>query len=1095
MIAPSWSVNPRFRQSPDNPAASATDAEESARPPGIDYGKGFAPGVSRGIVHRLAQEGTPWPGPDEVDDEHEPELFDRLARQKIRSGPMGVVLPRFLPYHDGGDSGESAQMRKAYRVMENDSTVSGAVKGLIYGVAAQDAQFLPYDKHDDNAQKQCEYVRWNLQDRINEGFSGLVWNILSGGLRDGYSVCVRDWCVQRDGEYRGSWPLRQLRAMDTGQTCVLETDSIGNVVAVLGLEYNSGELFSPADFVIWRHCPNYNSPTGCSAFRSIYKDYWYLQTAKQLRAIAGSKRAMSFVWGTYKTTAQQTQLQGVLAKLESRNWAAVPEDVKLNVADIAGSSDSIFNDWERDCTERIIFGLQHATLQAITGDAGQQRGDTKVHGKQSDLVRWFLTCGIENVHNNHDTGLIRDITNLNFKDVRGYTKLRMSSPDIAEMVQRAGLAKTLQELGLDLSKEDITDRFGFAAPKGPEDVLKKAQGGPGGAMPPGASGPGAQPPAAPGEEDAPPETEEVDPSEGFFDLGLGDTPGQEDEDESESTDTEKFAEEDWTGSPTRTGGTKWVNKGGRVVYSKTNPGISKRKPKAEKPAPVPRHAKAAPDQASGKAAPEPAPQEYGHHVRVDVGGMSPEQIGSLKKVADKLKDDRTMDRDAKIAAFEKAHAEVMAGKSAEKNLDAAPSEIDPRVKALAPAQEKAANYTRSRHGLAPLTFELKRVPLASITPSQTGEDYDNGSSRELAKHVKEFGKSGREEDYAPIAVDEHGKIIDGNHRHAAAKMAGLTHVNALVPVKTAKPVKPPKANPKAAVDEARASIKALIDSGKMPTAEQTKVLADTIAGMTGAQRTDLKSRLGIKVGGAVAMQAKKIAEQALAKATPPAPKFEPREIPPPSPGTAVAIKSIRGHLEKQVHLSAEQKKTYGDAVERVFRAMPEALVKRVAAGVKKIEWHANTTTLSKTLKGNAESHSPVKVNGYYSPSRKMVALDGATQSGAFGDDKKPDPGYGTYAHEFTHALDPDFVVAKSKEWDTIWEEEIRHQGKPGSPPLGKYATSSNVEGFAEFGRALWGSNVPPEVIEKRFPKASAFFRDHHKWDTLGREDEDVDLGV
>jgi len=100
---------------------------------------------------------------------------------------------------------------------------------------------------------------------------------------------------------------------------------------------------------------------------------------------------------------------------------------------------------------------------------------------------------------------------------------------------------------------------------------------------------------------------------------------------------------------------------------------------------------------------------------------------------------------------------------------------------LVQKQTLSANATRKSQGKPPLEFELKLVPVNSITPSQSGEDYDNDSSRELAKYIADPGTSGRDLDYAPVAVDETGTIIDGNHRHAAHTFAGLDWIPALVP--------------------------------------------------------------------------------------------------------------------------------------------------------------------------------------------------------------------------------------------------------------------------------------------------------------------------
>ena len=98
------------------------------------------------------------------------------------------------------------------------------------------------------------------------------------------------------------------------------------------------------------------------------------------------------------------------------------------------------------------------------------------------------------------------------------------------------------------------------------------------------------------------------------------------------------------------------------------------------------------------------------------------------------------------------------------------------------AMKIARVFWQDKKGYIP-KFEMKLVPVKDITPSQFGEDYDNASSRELAKYIAKPGSSGRKEDYAPIIVDENGVIFDGNHRHFAHVLAGLEWIPALVPVK------------------------------------------------------------------------------------------------------------------------------------------------------------------------------------------------------------------------------------------------------------------------------------------------------------------------
>lgn len=102
-------------------------------------------------------------------------------------------------------------------------------------------------------------------------------------------------------------------------------------------------------------------------------------------------------------------------------------------------------------------------------------------------------------------------------------------------------------------------------------------------------------------------------------------------------------------------------------------------------------------------------------------------------------------------------------------------------KRLIEEQVKEANAHRVSQGKQPVEYELRHLPLDKVKPSQSGEDYINESSTSLSKMIGQKWASGRLADYAPAVVDENLKIIDGNHRHAARRLAGISTIPVLVP--------------------------------------------------------------------------------------------------------------------------------------------------------------------------------------------------------------------------------------------------------------------------------------------------------------------------
>ena len=82
-------------------------------------------------------------------------------------------------------------------------------------------------------------------------------------------------------------------------------------------------------------------------------------------------------------------------------------------------------------------------------------------------------------------------------------------------------------------------------------------------------------------------------------------------------------------------------------------------------------------------------------------------------------------------------------------------------------------------------FELRLVKTSDVFPTQVGDDYLNASSMETARKIARSNtiqQIDRVEDVLPIRLDQNMRIIDGNHRHAAAVLNQDEFIQALVPV-------------------------------------------------------------------------------------------------------------------------------------------------------------------------------------------------------------------------------------------------------------------------------------------------------------------------
>jgi len=156
-----------------------------------------------------------------------------------------------------------------------------------------------------------------------------------------------------------------------------------------------------------------------------------------------------------------------------------------------------------------------------------------------------------------------------------------------------------------------------------------------------------------------------------------------------------------------------------------------------------------------------------------------------------------------------------------------------------------------------------------------------------------------------------------------------------------------------------------------------------------------------------------------------------------------------------------------DVAARVAGRLPAAALPRLAAHLASVTVHPSPDGVMHAFyDGDPELRSTP-------PARRQRCLgfyDGAT--GVLETDGGADP-VGTLAHELTHAIDkigPGAYLSDSDEWRYVWSRELRGGG------LSAYAASDPAEGFAEFGRLLWGSETPDAAA--RFPGVAAFFRKH-----------------
>jgi hypothetical protein len=175
-------------------------------------------------------------------------------------------------------------------------------------------------------------------------------------------------------------------------------------------------------------------------------------------------------------------------------------------------------------------------------------------------------------------------------------------------------------------------------------------------------------------------------------------------------------------------------------------------------------------------------------------------------------------------------------------------------------------------------------------------------------------------------------------------------------------------------------------------------------------------------------------------------------------------------------VSSENKTRFKEAITTVVSNMPEKAVGLLKANTERVRFYDSGTELTRELLRERPEYasrlsSPTAViQGYYSGNSKGLNLNGPhRESWRI---------QGLYAHEMTHAIDgPDRTFSSTLSWEKAWRREIRGGG------LSSYAGIKSVEGFAEFGRAVYAGDVPRATLEIQFPRATRFWKENGLWPT------------
>ena len=378
----------------------------------------------------------------------------------------GNILRRFSPGTDN-QTGETREMRLAYRSALAEPTVKAALLGKIGSVSFLDVQCVPEDKKNPLELEAAQFVKHNLIGPSGT-FYDLAWPILSGGLVDGYSVCEKQFGIIPRGRFANKWGLRGVKSKDTNYL-QLEIDRYRNITGIYSTWANSGTFFDPKDFVTFSYLSFFENPCGMSDLRAAYRAVQMILAAMKLRMIFLDKYTGPYLKGRYTDASRRTALREALKNARANGWVMLGPGDEVDVVDLASHGTSDFQAAIDDLRKEVAISVQGSFLTMLEGSMPGARGNSQVQKETSEVFVELLVAAISAVVN---TQVVPDLIIPNYGNKIAFPRFGLSAVDPTAIMAELGIDKAMQDLGCDLSREEVYDRAGRSPPKDPGDTLK-----------------------------------------------------------------------------------------------------------------------------------------------------------------------------------------------------------------------------------------------------------------------------------------------------------------------------------------------------------------------------------------------------------------------------------------------------------------------------------------------------------------------------------------------------------------------------------------------------------------------------------------------
>ena len=321
---------------------------------------------------------------------------------------------------------------------------------------------------------QAKFVKQCLK-KIKGGFHRDMYEMCDA-LDCGWSLLEQIWDVVPAGEFAGKIWITALKSKDP-EYFDFAFDEFMNIKpeGIIMTRAADGRIDVPLPsnkFFVFSYLKRYENAYGSSDLRAAYRAYWIKDTAWKLRSVYMERFSGNNLKGKYPRNkdaeTNKNTLLSIFRSWQNETGIAIPEDLEVEVMEVATSNESEYSRSISDCNKEMAIAILGETLTVDEGRKTGARNMGEIHAAVAELLVLFLDMTLTSDINEQ---LIKPLIDANFADVDEYPEFFFFPRDY-DPVAFGEFVKAMQEAGVKVSKKWVQLRTRMPEPSGEDDTLE-----------------------------------------------------------------------------------------------------------------------------------------------------------------------------------------------------------------------------------------------------------------------------------------------------------------------------------------------------------------------------------------------------------------------------------------------------------------------------------------------------------------------------------------------------------------------------------------------------------------------------------------------